>query len=253
MTLAQLNRYLDKLENNTITIDNGNPELDRLLGLPFYCEWTYGRRLSTQDCCFNHTIGLPTKNNKQYPLFDYEQNIVSLLEQQDEGPTNIKNKHLMVLKSTGLGITELTLRYMVYLATRDNQLTNSTMCVVTGPRIDLAENLIQRIKTLFERDISINSSEQITLPETRSTIAQVNGITIMAFPSHHLSSMRGLENVSFIFLDEAAFFPPGQQQEAIDVSHRYIGKSDPYLMLVSTPNMPGDLMDTIKQESQSVS
>ena len=62
--------------------------------------------------------------------------------------------------------------------------------------------------------------------------------------------MRGLENVSFIFLDEAAFFPPGQQQEAIDVSQRYIGKSDPYLVLVSTPNEPGDLMDRIKQEPE---
>lgn len=48
----------------------------------------------------------------------------------------------------------------------------------------------------------------------------------------------------------SAFFPPGQQQEAIDVSQRYIGKSDPYLVLVSTPNDPGDLMDRIKQEPE---
>jgi hypothetical protein len=30
--------------------------------------------------------------------------------------------------------------------------------------------------------------------------------------------MRGLPNVSFILLDEADFFPPGQQQDARDVS-----------------------------------
>jgi hypothetical protein len=29
--------------------------------------------------------------------------------------------------------------------------------------------------------------------------------------------MRGLPNVSFILLDEADFFPPGQQQDARDV------------------------------------
>jgi hypothetical protein len=48
--------------------------------------------------------------------------------------------------------------------------------------------------------------------------------------------MRGLPNVSFILLDEADFFPPGQQQDARDVSERYIAKSNPYIVMVSTPN-----------------
>jgi hypothetical protein len=39
--------------------------------------------------------------------------------------------------------------------------------------------------------------------------------------------MRGLPNVSFILLDEADFFPPGQQADARDVSERYIAKSNP--------------------------
>jgi hypothetical protein len=38
--------------------------------------------------------------------------------------------------------------------------------------------------------------------------------------------MRGLPNVSFILFDEAGFFPPGQQQDARDVSERYIAKSE---------------------------
>jgi hypothetical protein len=38
--------------------------------------------------------------------------------------------------------------------------------------------------------------------------------------------MRGLPNVSFTLLDEADFFPPGQQQDARDVSERYIAKSN---------------------------
>jgi ParB-like chromosome segregation protein Spo0J len=28
--------------------------------------------LSEGQCCWNHIVGLPTKNNKEYPLFDYE-------------------------------------------------------------------------------------------------------------------------------------------------------------------------------------
>jgi hypothetical protein len=55
--------------------------------------------------------------------------------------------------------------------------------------------------------------------------------------------MRGLPNVSFILLDEADFFPPGQQQQdARDVSERYIAKSNPYIVLISTPNAPDGLI-----------
>jgi hypothetical protein len=62
--------------------------------------------------------------------------------------------------------------------------------------------------------------------------------------------MRGLANVSFILLDEADFFPVGQQQDARDVSERYIAKSNPYIVMVSTPNAPGGLFDRIEREPE---
>jgi hypothetical protein len=62
--------------------------------------------------------------------------------------------------------------------------------------------------------------------------------------------MRGLPNVSFILLDEADFFPPGQQQDARDVSERYIAKSNPYIVMVSTPNAPDGLFERIEKESE---
>jgi hypothetical protein len=55
-------------------------------------------------------------------------------------------------------------------------------------------------------------------------INELQGVHIEAYPSHHLDAMRGLKDVSFIYLDEADFFPPGQQQDARDVSERYIAK-----------------------------
>jgi hypothetical protein len=57
--------------------------------------------------------------------------------------------------------------------------------------------------------------------------------------------MRGLTNVSFIYLDAADFFPPSQQQDARDVSKRYIAKSNPWIVIVSTPNAPEDLFERI--------
>ncbi|MFL6453097.1 MAG: hypothetical protein ACJ71L_03730, partial [Nitrososphaeraceae archaeon] len=65
-----------------------------------------------------------------------------------------------------------------------------------------------------------------------------------------LDAMEGLPNVSFILLDEADFFPPGQQQDARDVSERYIAKSNPYIVMVSTPNAPDGLFERIEKESE---
>ena len=99
-------------------------------------------------------------------------------------------------------------------------------CIVTGPRIDLAISLIDRMKKLFSRSSKII----VTVFDTKETVIELNGVKIEAFPSHHLEAMRGLSTVSFILLDEADFFPPGQQQDARDVSERYIAKSNPYIV-----------------------
>lgn len=60
--------------------------------------------------------------------------------------------------------------------------------------------------------------------------------------------MRGLDKVAFIYLDEADFFPPGQQQDARDVSERYIAKSNPWIVMVSTPDSPEGLFERIEKE-----
>src|SRR5919109_4556254 len=124
---------------------------------------------------------------------------------------------------------------------KDNALSGSQMCIVTGPRIDLAIALIDRMKRLFAG---------LVIFDTKETVIELNGIKIEAFPSHHLDAMRGLPNVSFILLDEAGFFPPGQQADARDVSERYIAKSNPYIVMVSTPNAPEGLFERIEKESE---
>jgi late competence protein required for DNA uptake (superfamily II DNA/RNA helicase) len=114
------------------------------------------------------------------------------------------------------------------------------MCIVTGPRIDLAIVLIDRMKKLFA---GISANGLVTKFDTKETVIELNNVKIEAFPSHHLDTIRGLPNVSFILLDEADFFPPGQQQDARDVSERYIAKSNPYIVMVSTPNVPEGLFE----------
>lgn len=142
------------------------------------------------DCCFNHIIGLSQKDGNDKPLYDYQQIIFDSLA---------GNKHLWIKKATGLGISEFMLRFMAWLCLKDNALSGSQMCIVTGPRIDLAIALIDRIKRLFAGLVTFDSKE---------TIIEHNTVKIEAFPSHHLDAMRGLPNVSFILLDEADFLPP---------------------------------------------
>ena len=191
------------------------------------------------ECCFNHIIGLPQKDGNDKPLYDYEKLIFDALVAHNT------NKHVWIKKTTGLGISEFMLRFMAWLSLKDNALSGSQMCIVTGPRIDLAIALIDRMKNLF----SNNSSKNLSVFDTKETVIELNRVKIEAFPSHHLDAMRGLPNVSFILLDEADFFPPGQQQDARDVSERYIAKSNPYIVMVSTPNTPEGLFERIEKEA----
>jgi hypothetical protein len=189
------------------------------------------------DCCFNHIIGLPQKEGTDKPLYDYEEIIFDSLV------THNGNKHLWIKKATGLGVSEFMLRFMAWLCLKDNALAGSQMCIVTGPRIDLAIALIDRMKSLF-------TGKGLIIFDTKETLIELNGVKIEAFPSHHLDAMRGLPNVSFILLDEADFFPSGQQADARDVSERYIAKSNPYIVMVSTPNAPDGLFERIEKEAE---
>jgi hypothetical protein len=81
------------------------------------------------------------------------------------------------------------------------------MCIVTGPRIELAITLIDRMKGLFTSDFANATTHRITF-DSKETVIELNGVHIEAYPSHHLDAMRGLKDVSFIYLDEGDFFPP---------------------------------------------
>lgn len=49
-------------------------------------------------------------------------------------------------------------------------------------------------------------------------------------------------------LDESDFFPVSMAHEVRAMAESYIGKSGPYILLVSTPNQPEGLMDDISKE-----
>jgi hypothetical protein len=77
---------------------------------------------------------------------------------------------------------------------------------------------------------------------------------VEAFPSHHVDTMRGLDNVKLIMSDESDFYPPFQQQAIRAVCEGYILKpnSNPTIIFVSTPNAPNGLMQQIELEKDSL-
>ena len=234
---------LKKRVNITQETEQRYSLFDRLIDRQFWIwdvqEHKKADIIAEGNCCFNHIIGLPKKNSNEFPIFDYQKIIYDALLLSNE-KNDFRNKHLWVKKATGLGVTEFFLRLIAWLCLRNDDYKSSQVCIVTGPNIDISIKLIRRLKALFE--------PHSIYFQTKETFPELNGCHIEAFPSHHLDSFRALENPKFILLDEADFFAVGQQADARNVSERYIAKSDPYIVMISTPNAPGGLFEAIEKE-----
>ena len=165
------------------------------------------------------------------------------LHSQD--PKNIlypfKEKHLWIKKATGLGVTEFMLRFMAWLCLKDDDYRDSQMVIVTGPNQELAIKLIKRMKGLFTDKLGATF-------DSKETVLNLNGCNIEAYPSNHIDAFRSLTNPKFLFLDECDFMPKFQQEDVRHVSERYIAKSNPYIVMVSTPNAPNGLFEKIEKE-----
>jgi hypothetical protein len=233
------------------------PLLQKLQGKAFWysdpVEHKKRDRTTKGDCCFNHIIGLPRKDGVEKPLFEYEQILYKALmkpgfltsypyQLQNQNSTTyaFKEKHVWVKKATGLGVTEFFLRFMAWLCLRNDDYKDSQMVIITGPNQELAIKLIKRMKALFEpHGITFDSKE---------TVLELNGCEIQAYPSNHIDAFRSLANPKFILVDEGDFFRKNEQEDFRHVAERYIAKSDPFIVLVSTPNAPGGLFERIEKE-----
>ena len=115
------------------------------------------------------------------------------------------------------------------------------MVIVTGPNQELAIKLIKRMKNLFTDKLGVTF-------DSKETILELNGCSIEAYPSNHIDAFRSLTNPKFILLDEADYHRASDQEDVRAVSERYIAKSDPFIVMVSTPNAPGGLFERIEKE-----
>jgi len=184
--------------------------------------WCYNSKSKDEHCCFWHFIfhpyGGPERDGIFHPVYEYEQEMLKSLEQ---------NKCLAVYKATGLGLTEFMLLWILWKSFTDSFFNGKVACVITGPNVDLAQDLILRAK-----DFLIKKGLQYI--DHGAYELEVNGSRIQCYPSNNIHSARGIPKVSIFFGDESAFFKLKDDSIVRTVGERYIGKSNSWVVWVST-------------------
>jgi late competence protein required for DNA uptake (superfamily II DNA/RNA helicase) len=127
---------------------------------------------------------------------------------------------------------------MAWLCLRNDDYQNSQMVIITGPNQELAIKLIKRMKALFD-NIGLEF-------DSKETVIELNGCTIEPYPSNHIDAFHSHTNPKLI--DEGDFFRKNEQEDVRHVAERYIAKSDPFIVMVSTPNAPNGLFEKIEKE-----
>jgi hypothetical protein len=224
VTLKELRIMLEREERRDST--EQQPELtmllQRLRGKSFEQFW--------------EIIGRPVKpsTGKAMPIFPYESELIDTLT---------RKKRLAILKAAGLGISEcITIRWLIWKCVVNSDWKNGQAVVINSPRIQQSIDIVTRMKKLF-------TPHNIYF-DTKSTILEINGCTIMALPGNNLPSARSLPNCKAVILEEASFWDNSLQREALDTAERYIGKNDAFIVLISTSNRPGDLMEKLFLEPE---
>jgi hypothetical protein len=161
------------------------------------------------------------------------------------------HKYLRVIKATGLGFSEVELYYIAYLAIQHfaNHDKPAQIPIITGPNVNIAQQLIDRLVGI----LTTRHPEILQDISKTTTTIDIGNVQIKAFPSHHIDAARALPNPIYILLDEADFFPYGYEDvnNPVKIVERYIAKSDPWIILISTPNLPGGLYDRMDREPNS--
>jgi hypothetical protein len=87
--------------------------------------------------------------------------------------------------------------------------------------------------------------------ESRFTDLWIKNSNIKIFPSRNVKDLRGYTDVSYLFVDEADHFDPSVNSELLHAITRYEEKSNCTTIMVSTPNKPGGLFQSIEQDPNS--
>jgi len=194
--------------------------------------WCNDSLSEDEHCCFWHFIfhplGGPERDGVYHPCYAYEQEILNKMqmEELEENRTN-SCKSFCVYKATGLGLTEFILLWIVWKSLVDPWFSGKEAMIITGPNVDLAQDLILRAKGFLTK-------KGLGYIDHGAYELDINGSRVKCYPSNNIHSARGKPKVSVFFGDEAAFFKLRDDSIVRTVGERYIGKSNSWVIWVST-------------------
>ena len=232
-TVVDPSGYLDVFRNVPFWIwpSNIKKKIDTF-GNPITHDTIYHAKQG--KCCFNHIVGLPKKNDKEYPIFDWQQQIYDAL---------LSYSNLSILKSRGIGITTFIIRYLAWKILYDDELEDKSIFIVSGTREEHANYVKERLKQLFE----------FTFPdlhlESKYTELWLANTWIKVFPSKNIEALRGYMDAHTVWLDESDYLDLSVQNELMNAIIPYQEKSNCNIILTSTPNLPNGLMQQIENDN----
>ena len=184
-----------------ITARTQDQALEILRGKSFWI-WDEGKHKdefikTNGQCCFNHIISLPVKNNQTFPIFDYEELIFDSLE---------GNQNIWIKKARGIGVTTFLIRYLVWKVLYSNELEGKSIFIISGTREEFANYVKKKMEDLF-----IQRFPNVVF-DSKYTELWINKTWIKVMPTKNIKDVRGYMDVAYLFIDEADHFDKSIQR-----------------------------------------
>ena len=127
----------------------------------------------------------------------------------------------------------------------NNELEYKNIFIISGTYVHHANELNVRMQNLFRNKFPLLELE------SRFTDLWLKNTNVKIFPSRNVKDLRGYTDVSFLFIDEADHFEPSVNSELLHAITRYEEKSKCTTIMVSTPNRPDGLFQSIEKDNNS--
>ena len=184
----------------------------------------------------NHILGLPIKNGKVFPIFDFQKQIFDYLEE---------NQNIWIKKARGIGVTTFLIRYLVWKVLSSNELDGKSIFIISGTREEFANYVKKKMEHLF-----IPRFPNLVF-DSKYTELWINKTWIKVMPTKNIKDVRGYMDVAYLFIDEADHFDKSIQEELEPAITAYEEKSKGKTIMASTPNAPGGLYERIEKDPNS--
>ncbi len=228
------------LDLDTSIFDQSKDSLSIFLDKPF---WTWDQSLHWKQyvktnghCCFNHLISLPTKDDKQYQLFNFQALIFNTVE---------RNQNVWIKKARGIGITTFMLRYLAWKILSSSELDDKLILIISGNREEFSENIKRKLRQLFQKRFPLLKLE------SKYTELWLKKTWIKVITTRNIMDIEGYFDAAYLFIDEADNLDLKDQKVLERAISVYTEKSNGKTIMVSTPKVPGGLFERIEKDTSS--